>query len=77
MELIATTRPEPVAYAYGAYVHGSVLRCGLLYVLKGNKKKTVTLRDPDTKQRYRVRLPREAIGNTRHLRFSREELELL
>ncbi|MFC6591673.1 hypothetical protein ACFP81_06385 [Deinococcus lacus] len=77
MELIATTRPEPVAYAYGAYLHGGHLRCGLLFVRKGNTKKTVTLRDPETKQRYRVRLPREAINAPRHLRFSREELEVL
>lgn len=80
MELIAITRPEPVAYAYGAYLinEGRHLRCGLLFVQRGNKRRTVTLRCPDTKQRFRVRLPKLACsGLSKHLRFSRETLEVI
>ncbi|MFB9994075.1 hypothetical protein ACFFLM_19130 [Deinococcus oregonensis] len=79
MELIATTRPEPVAYAYGAALRngGRALRCGLLFIKRGNTRKTLVLRDPDTKQRIRVRLPKAAVGNKKHLRFSRELLEVV
>lgn len=79
MELIATTRHGAVAYAYGAYLsHGGTrLRCGLLFVQRGNTRRTVTLRCPDTKQRIRVQLPPEAIGSKGHCRFSRHELEVL
>lgn len=76
MQLTATG-PHPVAYAYGAYQHGSVLRCGLLFVQRGNPEPVVTLQCPDTKQEFRVRLPKEAVNSSKHLRFSREELEIL
>lgn len=80
MELIATTRPEPVAYAYGAYLinGGTRLRCGLLFVRRGNRARTVTLKCPDTKQRIRVRLPALACQSlSKPLRFSRETLEVI
>ncbi|WP_019008984.1 hypothetical protein [Deinococcus aquatilis] len=79
MELIATTRPEPVAFAYGASLkqEGRFLQCGWLLVKKGNTRKTLILRDPDTKQRYRVKLPKAAVGNSRNLRFSKEPLEVV
>lgn len=79
MELIATTRPGPVAYAYGAYLTegGTRLRCGLLFVDRGNPRRVVTFRCPETKQRIRVRLPKEAIQARGRLRFSRETLEVL
>lgn len=76
MQLIATG-PNPVAYAYGAYQHGERLRCGLLFVQRGCPEPVLTLQDPVTKQEFRVRLPKEAVNSGRHLRFSREELEIL
>lgn len=79
MELIATSRPTPVAYAYGASLkqEGRFLRCGLLFIKKGNTRRTLVLRDPDTKQRFRVKLPKEAVHNRKHLRFSKETLEVI
>ncbi len=80
MELIALTRPESAAYAYGAYLinGGTHLRCGLLFVQRGNRRRTVTLFCPDTKTRIRVRLPKLASsGLNKHLRFSRETLEVI
>ncbi|WP_295814533.1 hypothetical protein [uncultured Deinococcus sp.] len=79
MELIATTRPASVAYAYGASLSedGSLLTCGLLFVEKGNTRRRITLRCPVTKQRIRVQLPPEAIRPARHLRFSNEDLEVI
>ncbi len=78
MELIATTRP-PVACGYGAYLikGGTRLRCGLLFVRKGTRQTTLTFRDPDTKQRIRVRLPKEAVNAKGHAKFDRIELEVL
>lgn len=79
MELIATTRPESVAYAYGASLSedGSLLTCELLFVQKGNTRRAVTFRCPATKQRIHVRLPKEAHQPKRHLRFSDEDLEVI
>lgn len=78
MELIATTRP-PVAYAYGAYPvqDGARLRCGLLFVKAGSQHRTLTLRDPESKQRFRVRLPDTAIKAKGTARFTRLELEVI
>lgn len=79
MHLIATTRPEPVALATGAYLidGGTRLRCPLLLIEAGNKRREVTLRDLFTKERIRVRLPAEAIGQSEHLRFELETLEVI
>ena len=79
MELIATTRPEAVALAYGAYLtpDGTRLRCGLLFVKRGNTRKIVVFRCLETNTRIRVRLPSEAFKPARNLRFSREELEVI
>lgn len=79
MELIATTRPESVAYAYGASLSedGSLLTCGELYILKGNTRRRVTLRCPATKQRIHVQLPKEAHQPRRSLRFYDETLEVI
>ena len=79
MELIATTRPEPVALAYGAYLidGGTRLRCGLLFVQRGNTRRVVTLRQPGTNTRIRVRLPDQGVNNARHARFNRETLEVI
>ena len=79
MELIATTRPEPVAFAYGAYLHngGTHLRCGLLFVQRDHPAEVITLECPTTKKRIRVRLPKEAVNAVRNARFSRETLEVV
>lgn len=78
MELIATG-PEPVAYAYGAYLidEGKRLRCGLLFVRKGNAQETLTLECPATQQQIRVRLPAQAVNPAGHARFRKETLEVL
>lgn len=80
MELIATTRRDraPVACAYGAVLvsEGRILRCGLLFVMKGTAR-TVTFRDPETKMLYRVRLPLFLTRQRRHARISRYRLEVL
>lgn len=78
MELIAATRPK-VAYAYGASLNaeGTRLRCGLLFVLKGNTRKVVTLLNPETKERIRVRLPDKALKPKGHARFTKVELEVI
>lgn len=78
MELIATTRPEPVAYAYGAVLNdedGS-LGCGILVVMEGHSGRVVTLRCPHTKQRFRVRLPPAPPGEG-HVPYLNELLEVL
>lgn len=81
MELIATSRREgaPVACAYGAALAdgGRTLRCGLLFVMRGQKRRVLTLKDPQTKTRYRVRLPKELLGQKGHARVSRIQLEVL
>lgn len=76
MELVAAG-PEPVAYAYGAYLHGGRLRCGLLFVRRGQPDEPVTLRCPTTTQEFRVRLPKDAIQARRDVRFTKETLEVL
>ncbi|TDE86008.1 hypothetical protein [Deinococcus sp. S9] len=81
MELIATSRREgaPVACAYGASLAegGRTLRCGLLFVMRGQKRRVLTLKDPQTKTTYRVRLPKLLVGQKRHARVSRIQLEVL
>lgn len=81
MELISTSRREkqPMALAYGAYLidGGKRLRCGLLFVQRGNTRRSLTFRCPDTKQKIRVRLPALAINAKAHCRFSRLELEVV
>lgn len=74
----ATTRPS-VACAFGAYLvdEGTRLRCGLLLVNKNNTHKIVTLKNLDTKERIRVRLPEKAVGQKGVVRFSKEVLEVL
>lgn len=76
MELRAAG-PDPAVIAYGAYLHGGRLRCPLLLVRHGHTARDVTLTDPTSNQEIRVRLPAEAIGDSGHLRFDREELEIL
>lgn len=81
MYLLATTRPEPVVLAAGAYlVDGDTrLRCAFLVIQDGNKRRQVTLRDPVSKKRIRVRLPDEAFkkGDGGHQRFEKAVLEVL
>lgn len=74
----ATTRPS-VACAFGAYLvdGGTRLRCHLLLVNKGTTHKAVTLKNLETKERIRVRLPEKAIGQKGIARFSKEVLEVL
>ncbi|MDP9764868.1 hypothetical protein [Deinococcus enclensis] len=76
MELRAAG-PDPAVIAYGAYLHGGRLRCPLLLVRHGHTARDVTLTDPTSNQEIHVRLPEEATGHTGHLRFDREELEIL
>lgn len=78
MELISATRPV-VACIYGASLtkQGTRLRCGLLFVQAGNKRATLTFRNPETKERVRVRLPDSAVGAAGRTRFSRLELEIV
>lgn len=81
MELIATRRRKgtgAVAYAYGAALidGGRTLRCGLLFVQRGTAR-TIVLQDPQTKTKYRVRLPDDLTRQARHARVSRFKLEVL
>ena len=68
-----------MACAYGASLAdgGRTLRCGLLFVMRGQKRRVLTLKDPQTKTRYRVRLPKLLVGQKRHARVSRIQLEVL
>ncbi|BDP42926.1 hypothetical protein DAETH_28950 [Deinococcus aetherius] len=70
MELIATSRREgqPVACAYGAALEeeGRALRCELLFVMRGQTRRTLVFRCPTTKERVRVRLPKKLLGARRH-----------
>lgn len=81
MELIATSRRDgaPVACAYGAALvdGGRSLRCGLLFVMRGQKRRALTLKDPQTKTTYRVRLPKLLTGQKKHARVSRIQLEVV
>ncbi|AWN24003.1 hypothetical protein DKM44_12815 [Deinococcus irradiatisoli] len=81
MELIATSRRDgqPVAYAYGAVEinSGRALRCGLLFVFRGQQKAQIKLREVGTNKRYRVRLPKEALGAKGHARVLRIDLEVI
>ncbi|EYB67415.1 hypothetical protein DEIPH_ctg041orf0011 [Deinococcus phoenicis] len=45
--------------------------------MRGQKSRTFTMRDPDTKTRHRVRLPKELLGQKGHARISRVTLEVL
>ena len=80
MELIATLRRDraAVACAYGASLtqEGRFLRCGLLFVMRGTAR-TVVLKDPQTKKKYRVRLPAYLTRQKKHARVSRIKLEVV
>lgn len=81
MELIATRRRKgsgAVAYAYGAALieGGRTLRCGLLFVQRGTAR-TIVLQDPQTKTKYRVKLPLFLTRQRKHARVSRFKLEVL
>lgn len=77
MELIATSPNAPLSvFAYGAYVHGVVLRCPVLFVRCGTSE-VITLYDPTTKEKMRVRLPYEATRTTKPTRFAFAELEIV
>ena len=81
MELIATSRQdgEPVAFAYGAVPinGGRALMCGLLFVRRGCEQSVLNFRDPQTKSRYRVRLPKELLRQKGHARVLRVDLEVV
>ena len=68
-----------MACAYGASLAdgGRTLRCGLLFVMRGQKRRVLTLKDPQTKTRYRVRLPREFMGKGSHAVIFNATLEAL
>ncbi len=68
---------DPAVIAYGAYLHGGRLRCPVLFVRHGHTDPVITLTSPTTTQEFRVRLPAEATGHSGHLRFDREELEIV
>lgn len=81
MELLATVRREkqPVACAYGASLSsdGARLSCGLLFVMRGQKTKTLILRCPTTKERLRVRLPKALLRAKGHARALNITLEVI
>lgn len=68
---------ELAVIAAGAYQHGGRLRCPLLLVMAMWPDRDVTLRDPTTTADIRVRLPDQAVNADGHVRFDREELEIL
>ncbi len=81
MELIATARRngQAVAYSTGAAFSDDGLRlhCGLLFVMRHQKTKTLFLRCPQTQERVRVRLPRELLGTRAHVLGRNYTLEVI
>jgi hypothetical protein len=81
MILLATSRREgaPVACAYGAAPdeEGRIVTCGLLFLMRGQTRQTLVLRDPASKNRYRVRLPKTLLGQKGHARVLNIDLEVI
>lgn len=63
MELISLARREgePVAVIYGATWEGGAVRAGLLFVQARLKRRDFIFRNPNTRQRYALRLPDTAL----------------
>jgi|GEM_PF-6751043 len=63
MELLSLTRQrgEPAACIYGATWEGGAVRAGLLFVQAGVTRRTLTFRNPNTRQRVTLTLPDKAL----------------
>ena len=81
MILTATSKRELVALAVGAEPDGdgeaSMLFCGLLFLKAGRKSSRLTLRCTDTKERYRVVLPKHLLKRDVDVSIKNIELELI
>lgn len=75
MQLYAHLDGEPIAAAYGAYMHNGRLRCPLLFVKYGNKETEMLLKNEEFSAV--VKLPRETVCAESHTRVDYAELEVV